>query len=357
MVYGHMILFWLRLEDFWLKHWLYAFLQPIGATGFLFISGVSSILAYKTNQQTKKIEMSTMRNIYIVRAILILIIGLLFNFGVAMVFEGGNLTYIWSWNALQTIAISLILTWPFLKTSKVTRITIAIAAIILNQILLNALTPYRGETSIFGIIYHILFNPIDQYVILNYFGIVVIGSVIGDYVYDLKNTENGDKREYLFTNRAIIFSFFLGITILAFGILFLFPTFLIFNTLSSVLYSIGLIMATLSILIVVEVLELIKTKKSYRYLYFYSYYSFTIFLGHNLLLMLFFRMLNFITIWIVIIIFIAILGWFFRYLYHKAGPKASVKTGISIASTLIVMKLEKRDISKLKEEAKLESKV
>ena len=45
MVYGHMILFWLRLEDFWLKYWLYAFLQPIGATGFLLISGVSSTLS------------------------------------------------------------------------------------------------------------------------------------------------------------------------------------------------------------------------------------------------------------------------------------------------------------------------
>ena len=54
MVYGHIILFWLRPEDEWLKFWLYAFLQPIGATGFLFISGVSASLAFKKNEHTKK---------------------------------------------------------------------------------------------------------------------------------------------------------------------------------------------------------------------------------------------------------------------------------------------------------------
>ena len=110
-----MLQFWIRLEDFWFKYWLFAFLVPIGATGFLFISGISATLAYKSNQQTQKLKKKTMRKIYLLRAFFILIIALFFNFGVAIVFGGGNLADTWSWNALQTIAISLLLAWPLLK--------------------------------------------------------------------------------------------------------------------------------------------------------------------------------------------------------------------------------------------------
>ena len=158
MVYGHMLQFWIRPEDFWLKFWLYAFLAPIGATGFLFISGVSSTLAYKNNLQTQKLQMKTMRNIYLLRAFFILIIALFFNFGVTMVFNSGNLADIWNWNALQTISIALLLAWPLLKVSKLFRISIAIMALTLNQILLTSLTPYNGQFNLLGIMYHIFFK-------------------------------------------------------------------------------------------------------------------------------------------------------------------------------------------------------
>jgi len=349
MVYGHMLQFWIRPEDFWLKFWLYAFLAPIGATGFLFISGVSATLAYKNNIQTQKVMMKTIRNIYLLRAFFILMIGFFFNIGVAMVF-GGNLTDIWSWNALQTIGVSLILAWPLLKTSKMLRLCVASLAIIFNQVLLTILTPYNGQPSLLGISYHILFNPIDTYVILNYYGIVLIGSVMGDYIYNLKNGDEQNKKEFLFTNRAIIYSFFIGISISIFGVLFFYPNFIIFNSISSVLYALGFIIAFLAILIVFEILELIKTKKSYRFLYFYSYYSFTLFLGHNFLLILFIDQLNaYLTIWIAVVAFNVILGGLLKIMHDKLGIRASVKAGISILSGFIAMKIEKKYMQNVKE--------
>ena len=354
MVYGHMLQFWIRPEDVWLKVWLYAFLQPVGATGFLLISGLSATLSYKNNLQTKKVLMNTMRNIFLLRALFILIIGLFFNLGVAMVFGDGNIADFWSWNALQTIAISLLLLWPILKTSKIVRISIAIFVIILNQILLTMLSPYSGQPLISEVVYHILFNPIDQYAILNYYGIVVIGSVIGDFVFDLRNADDQKKKEFLFTNRAIIYSCFIGIASLVFGILFLFPKFLDFNTLSSIFYSLGLILATLVILIVIEIFEVIKTKKSYRFLYFYSYYSFTLFLGHNVLLVLFLQQLNYITIWLVVAVFNIILALLLNVMHKKFGPRASVKAIISIVSASIAMKIEKKNLQNYKEVKKVD---
>jgi len=347
MIFGHMIFFWLRPEDQWLRIWLFAFLQPIGATGFLFISGVSATLAFKNNLHTEKVPMTTMRNIYLLRAVFILLIGLIFNFFIALIVEEGNLAFIWSWNALQTIAFSLLLLWPFLKTSKILRISLAISVILLNQILLNILTPYNGQDSALGFLYHLLFNPSDQYIVLNYFGIALIGSVIGNIVFDLSKIENQEKRAFLFNDKSIIYSIFIGIFILVFGLWFQFPNFLIFNAVSSVFYSIGLIIAVLAILIVIEILEVFKTKKRFKYLFFYSYYSFTIFLTHNLLLILFYHQLTYLTIWIVLVAFVIILGFLFRTMYNKLGRYASVRAAISILSAFIVMKLEKKDVREI----------
>jgi hypothetical protein len=344
MVYGHMLQFWIRPEDFWLKFWLYAFLAPIGATGFLFISGVSATLAYKSNLETRKVPMKTMRNIYLLRAIFILMIALIFNFSVAMVF-GGDLTDIWSWNALQTIGISLLLAWPLLKTSKMVRLSIATLAIIFNQLLIIALLPYIGQFNVLGVAYHMLFNPLDTYVFLNYYGILLIGSVMGDYIYGLKTGSEHYKKVFLFKNKAIIYSLLIGISISIFGILFFYPNFILFNSISSVLYALGFIIAFLAVLIVIEILELIKTKKRYRFLYFYSYYSFTLFLGHNVLLILFIDQLNaYLTIWIVVAAFNVILGLLLKTMHDKLGIRASVKAGISILSGFIAIKIEKKNV-------------
>lgn len=358
MVYGHMLQFWIRPEDFWLKYWLYAFLAPLGATGFLFISGVSATLAYKNNLKTQALQMKTMKNIYLLRAFFILIIALFFNLGVTMVFNGGNLADIWSWNALQTIAISLLLAWPFLKKSKLVRLSIAALSIIFNHVLLTLLSPYNGQFNLYGVVYHILFNPIDTYVILNYYGIVLIGSVLGEYIFDLRNSNNHVRKQIVITNRAIIYFFFVGIGIFIFGILFQFPNFIIFNSISSVLYALGIIIATLAILIVIEILEVVKTKKSYRYLYFYSYYSFTIFLGHNVLLLLFIDKLNaYLTIWIAVVVFNVILGGLLKIMHDKLGIRASLKAGISILSGFIAMKLEKKQIQDSKDIEKILKKI
>lgn len=347
MVYGHMLQFWIRDADDWLKFWLFAILAPIGATGFLFISGASATLSYKNNLRTQRVRMKTMRNIYLLRGLFILIIALFFNFGIVMVFGDGNLADIWGWNALQTIAISLLLAWPLLKTSKIFRVSIAIIAFLLNHFLLGMLLPYRGESSLLGLIYHLIFNPIDAYVILNYFGIVVIGSVVGDYIYDLKNADEQKKREFLLTNRAIIYSFFIGVSVFIFGISFLFPNFISFNSISSILYALGFIIASLAILIVIEVLELIQFKKSYNLLYYYSYYSFTIFLAHNVMLLFFMKQLSaYHTIWIAVVVFNIIIGWVLKTTHDKLGNRASVKANISILSAFIAMKIEKKVMRK-----------
>ena len=340
MVFGHIMLWWLRPEDVWLQFWLYAFLQPLGATGFLFVSGVSAALSYRNYQSTANdsdtISMTTVRNVYLLRAFFILVIAFIFNSFNALIWGGS----IWEWNALQTIGVSLIFAWPFLKTSKLFRIVLGILMIIGNQLILNVLMLYEGEVSLFGILFHVLFNPLDQYVILIYLGILIIGSAIGEYIYQINITEEENKRKYLFKNKLLIHMLLIGIFLIVFGIFYQFPNFLIFNTISSISSAVGLVITILSSLMLIEVLEKIKTNKSYKYFFYYSFYSFTIFLLHNPLLFLFTKQLNaYFTIWLACAVCIVLFGVILRFTYKKLGKFASLKAVLSIISFFIATEL------------------
>lgn len=352
MVFGHFLLFWLRPEDAWLQFWLWALLQPLGASGFLFVSGISAALSFKNYQNSVKdsdtISMTTVRNVYILRAIFILIIAFIFNTINALLWGGS----IWGWNALQTIGFSLLLAWPLLKTSKLFRIFLGIAMIIGNQLLLDLLSSYRGEASFFGILYQLLFFPLDQYIIMNFFGIFIIGSAVGEFIYNINVIEEQNKRKYLFKNKLLKQMLLIGISsvvliviidLVLFLLIYQFPNFLIFNSISSIIFAMGLLLTIFSILMLIEILEKVKTTKSYTYFFYYSYYSFTLFLLHNPLALLFIQQFNYITIWLVIVVGLVIFGLILRLTYKKVGKYASLKAVLSIISFLIATRLiEKR---------------
>ena len=335
MVFGHFLLFWLRPEDAWLQFWLWALLKPLGASGFLFVSGISASLSFRNYQNKVKdsdtVSMTTVRNVYLLRATFILIIAFIFNTFSAMVWGGS----IWEWNALQTIGFSLLLAWPLLKTSKLFRILLGIAMIIGNQLILDLLSSYKGEASLYGILYHILFFPLDQYVIMNFFGIFIIGSAIGEFIYNINIIEGQNKRKYQFKNKLLKQMLLIGIFLVVLGVIYQFPSILIFNSIPSIIFALGLILTILSILMLIEILEKVKTTKSYTYFFYYSYYSFTLYLLHNPLALLFIDQFNYITIWLVIAVGMVILGLILRVTYKKLGKWVSLKAVLSIISYLI----------------------
>jgi len=339
MIFGHFILFWLRPEDAWLQFWLWAIFKPLGASGFLFVSGISASLSFRNYQNTAKnsdtVSMTTVRNVYILRAIFILIIAFVFNAINALIFGGS----IWEWNALQTIGFSLLLAWPFLKTSKLFRILLGIAMIIGNLLILDLISSFKGEASLYGLLYHLLFFPLDQYIIMNFFGIFIIGSAIGEFIYKINIIEDQSKWKYQFKNKLLIPTLLIGIFLVVLGVFFQFPNFLIFNSIASIMFALGLILTILSILMLIEVLEKVKTTKSYTYFFYYSYYSFTLFLVHNPLALLFLQQFNYITIWLVIVVGLVIFGFILRLTYKKIGKYASVKAVLSIISYFIATRL------------------
>jgi len=344
MILGHLLDWWIRPEDRWLVYMLFAFLAPIAATGFMFISGFSAILSYKRKvaniEDSNGLTMRKVKNIYFIRAMLLLIVALLYNTAIA--FGINDPAWIWAWFILQTIAISLLLGWFFLNTSKTFRILVGIVLLVANQFILPFLLPYEGQTNTYGILFYILFHPLEQFTILSYFSIFLLGTVVGDLFIGVNKISDQEERKHAIKFVFITPLMLIGIILVSFGFIFRFPDIIFRRTLSSLVFSIGFFLILLSILLFNEEFEIVKTKKRYRFFFYFSFYSFTIYLGHNPLYFLFFGQLNALTIWIGLVGSTILITLILKGIYKKWGRKASLKTQLSILSLIILSKIEQK---------------
>ncbi|MFX0031963.1 MAG: acyltransferase family protein [Promethearchaeota archaeon] len=344
MIVLHYCEWWLVADARELKELMFHIFEPIGATGFLFISGVSASLSYKSRKSKFKtldsLNWLKVKKIHFLRAFLLLLIALIYN--LILSFRFGDLSDVWSWNVLQTIAVSLIVVWPLLKQSRVVRIIIGVFFLLINQLLLILLSPFENQLNFFGIVFHILYNPLQQFTILSFLPFFIFGTVIGDYIFEISALKDEKDTKYAIKNLFLKKILILGSVLIVIGVLYQFPYFVVRNTFPSFIYSIGVILVLFSLLISIEEFKLIKVKKNYDFFFFYSYYSFTVYLGHNILFFLFFEQLDAISFWIPIILTMTIITILLRIMYKKLGPKASLKTGITALSYVLVTKLNKK---------------
>ena len=359
MILAHILNWWLTEQDFWIYDVFAIYVLSFGAVSFVFISGASASLSLKRRtmeiKKGDKFFHHLIRKVYLLRAFFLLMIALLYNLVAALWFQ--DLTYIWAWNVLQTIAISLFLIWPLINRSKLLRAIIGAAALLFNYLLLYLILPYKGQLNAYGITLYILYNPLDQYILLPYFSMVLLGTVLGDILHDFGKIEDPQERRAAFKPHLITTSL-LGMILMIIGMFFL-PDFTIHASLASITYSLGLVFVAYSILMYYEIMELFKTKKSYRFFYYYNYYSFTAYLAHNVLYFIFYRQLTVITIWIPLIVTMTIISIITIFVYKKCGPWASIKAALSVMSFILATTKEQRKrlmiLSKVRDGSKSKS--
>lgn len=337
MVLNHIISWWVKSEYSWLLSITIMFIDPIGASGFLFISGVSITLSYRKRLsrlvESQDSNYRIVRNSYFFRAFFIFIIALIYNIPVTIAYNDPRM--IWIWFVLLTSAVSLFLAWPLLKTITYVRIIIAILVIVLHLFLVSLLLPYEGESNFFGLLFYILYNGISQDPILIFFPFFLIGTVIGDIIYGSIKVRNSQNLK-----RVLFYLVIIGLFMIISGVLLNYPNFLRRRSLSWIIYSIGIDVVLLSILLFIERSNLMITKKSYKFIFYYSYYSLSIYLAHNILYFLFLNQLDLISIWFGAAGAFLFIGLVFRAIYKKWERKASVKAQVSKLSLRISMKIE-----------------
>lgn len=348
MVFGHMLSWWIVSQDRWLTSALHSIFGDIVAIGFLFISGLSAVIFFR-NRLTKieisiKYSVGQVKNEYMFRALLILIIALLYNIVISIgTWDPLN---IWKWFIPLTIAISLFLAFPLLKISKSFRLLIAVGFWITHYYILLLLLPYQGQTNLFGVLYHILYNSKGLHPILCYFSFFLIGTVIGDVIYEIYLINDQKERRSAIKNEVLLPMLIAGSILIIFGVLSLFPSFLTHATLSSTVYSLGVILISTSVLLIVEEYEVINVERSYKFFFYYSYYSFTIYFAHNILYFLLFERVNALSIWIFMPLTFLVISLLLRVTFIKLRDKVSIKAQLGKLSAKLTIYVKERSESR-----------
>jgi len=351
----HIQIWWINDIELPFIHVLYSTYAILGTTGFLFISGVSTSISH--SKRLQKIDEEFTKRIikreYFIRAFFILIIALLFNVFVAFTF--GEITDIWKWFILLTISFSLFLAWPLLEVSKTIRILVAILFFIANQFLVIFLANFQGQLNFFGVINYIVYNTLDQDPVMSYFSFFIIGTIIGDLIFETYQKKDDLSRKKHVKKKILIPCVIIGSMMILIGIFVQFPeslkvekasfestidfpNFLSRGTISWMIYAIGLELILISVLFSIEEFEIIKTKKSHKFLFFFSYYSFTTYISHNLLYFLFPGLLNIYNVFFITIITLILFGLMLKILYKKLGPNISLKANIGRLSSYLSKK-------------------
>ncbi|MFX1410845.1 MAG: heparan-alpha-glucosaminide N-acetyltransferase domain-containing protein [Promethearchaeota archaeon] len=351
MVYimvGHMIDWWTIPKDDFLFYIYVSLFSAIGAAGFVFISGVSTAVSYRNRLAKAKTSddynNKTIKKEYLFRAFLILIVALIYNSIVAIEFLDPLL--IWKWFIILTVAICLLMALPLLKTSRLFRLFIGVIIWIVNQFILAFLLHFEAQANLFGLIFYILYNSLDQNPILSFFTFFLIGTVIGDLIYDIYQINDKIARKRAIKQKVLFPSLLIGITMIMFSFWFLLPNLftekiLTINTnLWWLIYSLGIELILISILLCIEEFEFIKTEKSYKFLYYFSYYSLSLFLLQNINFFLFYAQLNRYNIWLFIGITVVIYDLLLRFLYKKLDSKFSLKVQVGRLAVFFTGKIE-----------------
>ena len=350
MVLAHLIDWWLKVEDSWLHGFMIRIIDPIGASGFLFISGISIALSYRKRlikvETSKNYNYRMVRNSYLFRALFIFIIAIIYNSTIAIRLNDPKM--IWTWFILLTAAVSLFMAWPLLKTPRFFRIVFGVLILIANQFILTLLSPYEGNSNIFGLFFHILYNDKNQDPILIFFPFFLFGTVIGDTIFNTFRLNDGSCERKTFQNKLFIPLFAIGLFLIILGITLEFPKFLTRESFSWIIYSLGIDTILLSTLLLLEEFDVFNTKKSFKLLFYYSYYSLTIYLAHNLLFFLFFHQLNAYNIWFFAAAAFIFIGLILRAIYKIWEGSASIKIQVGRLSLGLTERVEERINNKYK---------
>lgn len=344
---------WLHLNDWWLSDESISFIYvPLLVTqyaflvSYQFISGISRYLFYKTGGSRKEpsetINNRKIKREFLMRGLFLLFIALLYNTVVAI--STSKPYEIWSWFILLALAFSLIFIIPLLDTSKKTRCFLGVVFLVLNFTILSFLQDFKGQTNLFGFLYHLLYYPVGLHPILSSFAVFLIGTVVGEVIYEIYYKEEKESRLSLLKKRLITPSILIGGLLVTF--IFVVNSFLFLNLPSfyGIISTIGISLILFSLFILVEEYEIIKTKRNYKFIFYFSYYSLTIYLAHNLLFFLFFERLDALTSSFCIVIVIVLIGLSLKLIYPKLGAYISIKKMISYFSYRVVRKIEETKV-------------
>jgi len=215
IILAHIASVWFDSEWIYIYGIVYALLDILGPSLFIFMSALSVIFSVKRKQG--KLPDKVIRNGIITRGLVIVIIGIIFNlFSFEFTVRGYPLHLrFWGWSILFFLGFSQIFSLYALKLSKMARIIIGMLIIFSSESITEFLSTGKDAGNLILTFFHyILISPIPMTPLIPWLSICFISTIFGEYLYDAMIA--GTKQDY-----KVIFRIFLiwGIIFIAFGVL------------------------------------------------------------------------------------------------------------------------------------------
>ncbi|MBD3256139.1 MAG: DUF1624 domain-containing protein [Candidatus Lokiarchaeota archaeon] len=342
---AHTAAAWLNSEWVFLYAILFAALDILGPSLFVFLSALSVIFSIKRKEG--KIPKKIVRNRILSRGATIIFIGIIFNlagFNQAVRTLAFPLN-LWGWNILMFLGFSQVFSYYALKLRKQYRAFIGLAIIFISMPLREFLFLNKGSDPLIWILHYVITSPAPQLPVFPWISICFISTIFGEYLYEAMIV--GTKDAYIGLNRIF---FIWGIVLIISGVAVGWtlqtpetmsveeylqldllrimnqqdyfripgmPEFLIRGTAGNMLYNLG---AALLIIAIVFNRVDIKEKENdfYRMLIYYGKISLSLFLIHYFFIGLFIGQLDVVVFLFVVFAFVGFLG-FSMYIWNEYG--------------------------------------
>ncbi|MEJ2280038.1 MAG: OpgC domain-containing protein [Candidatus Lokiarchaeota archaeon] len=212
IILAHISGSWLNTDWLYLYGLLFAVLDILGPSLFIFLSALSVIFSIK--RKKRKVPEIIIRNKVFSRGIMIILIGLTFNISTAIMENKPIITLLWGWNILVFIGFSQIFSYYALKTSKVFRAVFGVLIIFYSSTIRNFLYVQKNTNIFFYLLHYIFTSPIPQLPLFPYISICFISTIFGEYLYEAM--QKGTNDAYIGLSRIYLIW---GVLMTLFGIL------------------------------------------------------------------------------------------------------------------------------------------
>lgn len=184
IILAHAALAWLDSDWRYIYGLVFAFLDILGPSLFVFLSALSVIFSIKRkkNQSSSKL----IRNRIIIRGIVIILIGILFN-PMSLYTSGVSVPFplnLWGWNFLVFIGFSQIFSYYVLKIKKIPRFVIGVVIIVVSPFIRDFLFVYKDISTGILILHFLITSPLPQVPFLPWLSICFMSTMFGEFLYE-----------------------------------------------------------------------------------------------------------------------------------------------------------------------------
>lgn len=186
---------WLVTSWMFLYGILFAFLDILGPSLFVFLSALSVVFSIRRRKVSTSEKV--VRNRIFSRGLMIIVIAVIFNL-VSIEFTIPGYSFpatLWGWNILMFIGASQIFSYYALKLSKVARTIIGLIIIYASDPIRQFLFQGKEAGDILSTVLHyIITSPSPMTPLLPWISICFISSIFGEYLYEAMM--GGTKKDY-----------------------------------------------------------------------------------------------------------------------------------------------------------------